>query len=63
LVKAAQVVRDHAPDRASARACVTQLTEVLQAVQRVLKRTARINPRNKHPNTYQLLLALTTEAE
>jgi len=35
----------------------------LQAVQRVLKRTARINPRNKRPNTYQLLLALTTEAK
>lgn len=63
LVKAAQVVRDHAPDLASARACVGQLTEVLQAVQRVLKRTARINPRNKRPNTYQLLLALTTEAK
>ncbi len=63
LVKAAQVVRDHAPDLASARACIAQLTEVLQAVQRVLKRTARINPRNKHPNTYQLLLALTTEAK
>jgi hypothetical protein len=63
LVKAAQVVRDYATDLASARACVTQLTEVLQAVQRVLKRTARINPRNKRPNTYQLLLALTTEAK
>ena len=35
--------------------------EVLETVQHVLKRTARINTRKKHPNTYQLLLALTTK--
>lgn len=61
LVKAAQVVRDHAPELASARARGERLTEVLSTIQRVLARTARMNTRNKHPNTYQLLLALTTE--
>lgn len=63
LVKAAQVVRDHAADMASARACVVHLTDVLKTVQRVLKRTARLNPRKKRPNTYQLLLALTTTVD
>ena len=61
LVKAAQVVRDHAPELASARAREECLTEVLETIQRVLARTARMNTRKKHPNTYQLLLALTTE--
>jgi hypothetical protein len=61
LVKAAQVVRDHAPELASARARVDRLSEVLQTIQHVLTRTARMNSRKKHPNTYQLLLALTTE--
>ena len=61
LVKAAQVVRDHAPELASARARVERLSEVLQTIQHVLTRTARMNSRKKHPNTYQLLLALTTE--
>jgi hypothetical protein len=61
LVKAAQVVRDHAPELASARARRDRLTEVLATIQQVLARTARMNPRKKHPNTYQLLLALTTE--
>ena len=61
LVKAAQVVRDHAVELASARARGDRLSEVLETIQRVLRRTARMNPRKKHPNTYQLLLALTTE--
>jgi hypothetical protein len=61
LVKAAQVVRDHAPELASARARSERLTEVLTTMQQVLTRTARMNTRKKHPNTYQLLLALTTE--
>jgi Transposase DDE domain len=61
LVKAAQVVRDHAVELASAQARVDRLTEVLETIQRVLRRTARMNTRKKHPNTYQLLLALTTE--
>jgi hypothetical protein len=61
LVKAAQVVRDHAVELASAQVRLSRLTEVLQTIQRVLKGTARMNTRKKHPNTYQLLLALTTE--
>jgi len=61
LVKAAQVVRDHAVELASSRARSERLAEVLETIQRVLKRTARMNTRQKHPNTYQLLLALTTE--
>ena len=61
LVKAAQVVRDHAVELASARARLDRLSEVLATMQQVLRRTARMNSRKKHPNTYQLLLALTTE--
>ena len=62
LVKAAQVVRDHALELASARGRLDQLSEVLETIERVLKRTSRMNPRKKHPNTYQLLLAVTTES-
>lgn len=61
LVKAAQVVREQAPVMACARAQVERLNEALETIQGILKRNARINPRRKHPNTYQLLLALTTE--
>ena len=61
LVKAAQVVRDHAVELASARARLDRLSEVLETIQCVLRHTARMNTRKKHPNTYQLLLALTTE--
>lgn len=60
LVKAGQVVRDHAPELASARGRLEHLVEALETIQRVLKRTARMNPRSKHPNTYQRLLDLTT---
>lgn len=63
LVKAAQVVRDYALELASARGRLERLTETLEALQGVLKRTARMNPRRKHPDTYQLLLALTTDDE
>jgi len=63
LTKAAAVVRDHACELASAQARAERLSEVLETIQRVLKRTARMNTRHKHPNTYQLLLALTTTDE
>jgi len=63
LTKAAAVVRDHASELAGAQARVERLREVLESIQRVLKRTARMNTRCKHPNTYQLLLALTTSDE
>lgn len=61
LVKAAQVVRDHALELASGRARLERLAETLGSIQQVLKRTARMNPRKQRPNNYQLLLALTTE--
>ena len=63
LVKAGQVVRDHAPELASARGRLEHLVEALETIQRVLKRTARMNPRSKHPNTYQRLLDLTTSGQ
>lgn len=63
LVKAAQVVQDHAAELAGARAAPGRLREVLQTIQRVLKRTARMNTRRRQPNTYQLLLALTATDE
>ena len=55
---------DHAledPRLPESAALAERLIEVLETVQQVLKRTARMNTRKKHPNTYQLLLALTTE--
>jgi hypothetical protein len=61
LVKAAQVVREYAPEMASARGRLERLQETLEALQDVLMRTARMTTRRKEPNTYQLLLALTTE--
>ena len=56
-------MRDHAVELATAQARPARLREVLETIQRVLKRTARMNTRAKHPNTYQLLLALTTSDE
>ena len=60
LVKAAQVVRDQAGTLASARGRLELLVEALETIAHILKRTGRMNSRRKHPNTYQLLLALTT---
>ena len=61
LVKAAQVVRDHAIGMASAGGHLAALIREVTTLVRVLKRTARMNSRHKRPNTYQLLLALTTQ--
>ncbi len=61
LVKAAQVVRDHAVALAHARGCPARLAEALTTIQQVLRRTARMNSRATHPTTCQLLLALTAE--
>jgi hypothetical protein len=60
MLKAAQVVRDHASELASARGRAERIAEVLESMHMVLRRNARLNPRKKHPNTFQLLLALTT---
>jgi hypothetical protein len=61
LFKAAAVVRDLAGELAGARARVERIAEVLETIKSILTRTARMNKRKKHPNTYQLLLALSTE--
>lgn len=61
LVKAAQAVREQAPTFASARARLEQLLEAVEALCAILEQTGRMNRRKKRPNTYQLLLALTTE--
>jgi hypothetical protein len=61
LVKAAQVVREHALLLAYACGDLRAMQEVVATIERVLQRAARMNPRRKRPNTYQLLLALTTE--
>ena len=50
-----------AGDLRNARVMARQTIETLESVQRILKRTARMNPRQQRPNTYQLLLALTAE--
>lgn len=61
LVKAAQVVRDHATDLARAGGQAASIAAVLEMIQRILTRTARMQPRAKQLATYQLLLALTTD--
>lgn len=61
LTKAAQVIRDHAITFACAFGKLSAMEEVVGTIQRVLQSTARQNPRRKRPNTYQLLLALTTK--
>lgn len=63
LVKAAQVIREHAPELASARLRSERLEETLETMRAIVRQVARVNSRKKHPNTYQLLLALTTEEE
>lgn len=60
LVKAAQVVRDQAGALAWARGRLAPLVEARETIARILKRTAQMNARRKHPTTHQLLLALTT---
>lgn len=61
LVKAAQVIRAHAAELASARGRIERLSETLETIRTVVQQTARMNRRKKQPNTYQLLLALTAE--
>lgn len=63
LVKAAQAIREHAAEVASAQLRAERLEETLETMCEVLKQTARMNSRRKRPNTYQLLLALNTEEE
>jgi Transposase DDE domain len=59
LVKASQAVRTFAPLLTSALSGLASLSAVLERLQAILQGCrSRINPRKKHPNTYQRLLAL-----
>jgi hypothetical protein len=58
LVKATRTVRRYGLSLAGAVAGALDLVAVLTLLQRTLKAGCRMNPRRKHPNTYQLLLAL-----
>jgi len=58
LVKAAQTVRTFVPLLTSALSGLSDLSAVLERFQDILHQGCRINPRKKHPNTYQRLLAL-----
>jgi hypothetical protein len=60
LFKAAQVIRSSVVDLAGALASTAHLLTVLHAIERVLKRFARLNKRRASPATAQRLCALTT---
>jgi hypothetical protein len=59
LAKAAQTVQKYALQLATGLWSQTRTHETLEAIARCLAKGCRMNPRKKHPNTYQLLLALT----
>ena len=58
MVQAVQSVRDTAPALAGALGSLWRLTQLLRDLARTLQLGCRMNPRRKHPNTYQLLLAV-----
>jgi len=59
LAKAAQTVQKYALQLATGLWSQTRTRETLETIARCLAKGCRMNPRKKHPNTYQLLLALT----
>jgi hypothetical protein len=59
LVKAAQTIRTFTPLLSSALSGLSPLHDVLERFQYILRCGCRVNPRKKHPNTYQRLLACT----
>jgi hypothetical protein len=59
LFKAAQVIRSSVVELARALASTAQLLTVLQTIERILKRFARLNKRRTTPTTAQRLCALT----
>jgi hypothetical protein len=59
LFKAAQVIQTSVAELARALACTAHLLTVLQTIERVLKRFARLNKRRTTPSTAQQLCALT----
>jgi Transposase DDE domain len=56
LVKAAHTLRAHALHLLSALCSAPQLRRALAIIHRCLRAGCRLNPRKRHPNTYQLLL-------
>jgi hypothetical protein len=62
LTNAAQVVRDHAVRLICALGSRRQLAAAIRTIQHCLAVGCRINPRRRHPNTYQRLLNPTLEA-
>jgi hypothetical protein len=56
LVKAAHTLRAHAVHLLSALCSLPQLRRALTIIHRCLRAGCRLNPRKRHPNTYQLLL-------
>lgn len=56
LVKAAQTIRTHALHLLCALRSSAQLRRALATIHRCLRAGCRLNPRKRHPNTYQLLL-------
>jgi hypothetical protein len=56
LVKAAHTLRTHALHLLSALCSAPQLRRALTIIHRCLRAGCRLNPRKRHPNTYQLLL-------
>jgi Transposase DDE domain len=56
LVKAAQTIRTHALHLLCALRSSAQVRRALADIHRCLRAGCRLNPRSRHPNTYQLLL-------
>jgi hypothetical protein len=56
LVKAAQTIRAHALHLLCALRSAAQVRRALADIHRCLAAGCRLNPRKRHPNTYQLLL-------
>ena len=59
LTKAAQTVQKYAMQLAGGLWSRTRTIETLETIARCLSAGCRMNARKKHPNTYQLLLAVT----
>ena len=59
LTKAAQTVQKYALQLVGGLWSQARTIETLETIARCLTKGCRMNPRKKHPNTYQLLLAVT----
>jgi Transposase DDE domain len=59
LTKAVQTVQKYALQLATGLWSQTRTRETLETIARTLAKGCRMNSRKKHPNTYQLLLAVT----